>query len=162
MNPIHAGHEFQIKTLLQAFADKHLILVGSSNAPITVRHLFPYSDRVTFIKMIFRDARIAGIPDYATDPEWITALMDLLSIARIPLENAVFVGGCEEDIALYKEKGFLVHVINRFDGTTTRVSGTEIRDALIMGRPLAELVNPTILPLLKQKFAIRWEEIRRK
>ena len=53
-NPIHAGHIKVIDNMLEQFGQDHsMIIVGSSNAPQSLRHFFSYDERTQFIKKLY-------------------------------------------------------------------------------------------------------------
>jgi len=51
--------------------------------------------------------------------------------------------------------------LNRFDGTTPKVSATEVRDALIKGRPLEGLIEPALISDLENRFIEKWEQFKK-
>ena len=158
LNPMHSGHQALINLLLEAFPTKHLIGIGSCSHSVSIRHLFRFSDRGTFILSIFPTARIAPLPDFESDDDWFYALETLLRLSGMEPSKTVFIGGCDEDVNFYNGRGYKVEIINRFDGTTTNVSGTEIRDRLIHDRSLDQLIDPKIAALVKERFKARWAE----
>lgn len=105
MCPIHLGHEEIIKKMIKECGENSLVIVGSSNAPISLRHFFSYEERRGFVKKLFPEVAVAGLPDYPTDGEWLTALDDIIAIAKVNPREAVFYGGCEEDIRFFLEAG---------------------------------------------------------
>lgn len=79
LNPIHVGHEQVINYMIEACGpDNSTIVIGSSNTPTSMRHFFSYSERRNFIKSLYPDIRIIGIPDFNSDEEWLVALDDLI------------------------------------------------------------------------------------
>lgn len=161
-SPLHVGHEAVIKGMIEAFGlENCLIILGSSNAQISFRHLFSYEERRRFIKEIFGDIAVIGLPDYPTNEEWILALDDILALLGISKEDVVFFGGCEEDVHFFIELKRPCKLFNRFDGETPKVSATEVRDALIHERSLDELVNPKLHEIIKVSFTLKWERLRK-
>ncbi len=163
MSPIHLGHEAIIRKMIEDVGVSNSCLVlGSSNAPMSFRNFFSYEERRSLIKKIFPDIGIVGIPDYPTDSEWLLALDDILKFAAQPYsDNIVFYGGCEEDIRFFIETGREVRLLNRFDGTTPKISATEVRDALSKGRSLDGFLNPVILEDIRRMFLRKWEVFKR-
>lgn len=157
LNPMHLGHQALTEVLTTAFPKKHLLMVGSCSHAISIRHLFKFSDRRRFINEVFPDARVAPLSDFETDDEWFHAIDTLLELAGLDPQKTVFIGGCEEDVHFFEHR-YKVKIINRFDGTTTNVSGTEIRDSLIHGRSLDGLLDPRIIPVVQETFRLRWAE----
>ncbi len=157
--PMHLGHQVQTEILTTAFPNKHLLLAGSCSHAISIRHLFTYSDRVKFIKVIFPGARIAPLADFESDDDWFHAMDSLLELAGMDPSRTVFIGGSEEDVSFYHGRGRKVKILNRFDGITVDVSGSKVRDSLIQGRPLDGMVDPRIIPLVQETFRQRWAEV---
>ena len=158
--PMHAGHQTLIESLIEVFPENHAVLIGSCNKPISIRHLFSYADRGDFVKAVFPNARIAPLPDFETDASWFRALDDLLSVMGVNPMQAIYIGGSKEDVEFYYDNGRSVHIINRYNGPTTKVSGSEVRDAMIEKRSLYGLLDPKIIPLVQERFATRWSEVR--
>jgi cytidyltransferase-like protein len=78
-NPIHSSHELLIKTALEQYPKNHIVFVGSSNHPMSFRHIFNYTQRTSYIKEIFPDIRLMGLPDYhESDIVWINYIMDYI------------------------------------------------------------------------------------
>jgi cytidyltransferase-like protein len=98
MNPIHLGHERLIDGMIAAFGiENSTVILGSSNAPTTLRHYFSYEDRRDFVRTLYPTIRVIGIPDYRTDAEWMIALDDLIE-SKDGLGNAnkaQFYGGSQ-------------------------------------------------------------------
>jgi FAD synthase len=164
-NPMHLGHQAMMGSIMEAFGDKHLILIGSCNHPISIRHLFNYKDRTEFIRLVYPQARIVGLPDFeGDDSTWFQALDDIISVSGADPKNTVFIGGSREDVEFYYENGRNVHIINRYDGPTVKVSGSEIRDALIGKRTasLRKVLDPRLIKPVSERFEIRWNEVRQK
>jgi nicotinic acid mononucleotide adenylyltransferase len=162
LNPMHLGHQALIEVLVEAFPENHLILVGSCSHPVSIRHLFKFSDRARFISKVFPSARIAPLPDFDNDEEWFHAMDKIMCAAGMDPSKTVFIGGCEEDVSFYHGRGFIVEIINRFGGVTKNVSGTEVRDTLIQGRSLRSLLDPRIISDVKETFRLRWSEVKQK
>lgn len=90
-NPMHLGHEKIFESMLQGAGNNGcLAIIGSSNAGFSLRHYFSYEERRRFIKMIFSDLKIVGLPDYPTDQEWLMALDDILRAMGVKPEQVVF------------------------------------------------------------------------
>jgi hypothetical protein len=125
--PMHLGHQAIIESLIQTFGPtNHLVLLGSCNAPLSYRNLFPYSERIKFVRACFPNVRIAGLPDYDTDEEWFAALSDIIGLDRFSLNNVIFVGGSKEDVRFYHDRELNVCIVNRFEGLTPKISASEV------------------------------------
>jgi nicotinic acid mononucleotide adenylyltransferase len=160
--PPHAGHEVVVRKMVEdCGAGNCLVVIGSDNSPMSLRHFFSYEERRGFLKAIFPEVRVVGLADFPTDGEWLTALDDLIRLAGSSSEDAVFYGGCEEDVAYFVGYGRKVSILNRFDGTTPKVSATEVRDALIHGRSLDGLLNPQLAEAVAKTFRHKWEIFKR-
>lgn len=162
LSPIHLGHQTLIDTLLREYGDRHLLLLGSCNHEISMRHIFSYQDRVTFVRRLYPDCRLTGLPDYQTDEEWLQHLDDILRAIGVNPQSVTFLGGCDEDVDFFKQNGRCTKIRNRFDGTSPKISATEVRDALIAGRSIKGLVDERLLQLIHETFRNRWEEFRKK
>ncbi len=127
-----------------------------------MRHLFTYAERRQLILTLYPTIPVLGLPDYLTDEEWLLALDDLLRFGGIDLSTVTFFGGCAEDIDFFMAAGRQCHIVNRFDGTSPKISATEIRDALIHERSLDGMVNPLIVQTLIELFRPRWQEFQRR
>lgn len=161
MCPIHLGHELVIKEMNRECGNNSLVIIGSSSAPISLRHFFSYEDRRGFLRRMFPDQKVVGLPDYQTDQEWLTAMDDILVVAGINPAEAVFFGGCEEDIRFFLEAGRKYKILNRFTGETPKISATEVRDSLIHNRELDGLLNPIIAEEVKNTFRCKWEVFKK-
>ena len=159
-NPLHCAHEQVIGSMVEEYGEKNsLIIIGSANAPFSLRHFFSYEERRAFIKTLFPNIKVISLPDFGNDREWLLALDDIISLGSAT--QTVFFGGCEEDVSTLIDGGKTCHIFNRFDGTTPKISATEIRDALIYGRPLEGLVNPRIAADIQKLFSQKWERFKK-
>jgi hypothetical protein len=156
--PIHPGHEMVVGTMIETFGIENCLFgIGSSNHALSLRHFFSYGERRGFVQKIFPGLKVFGLPDYPSDEEWLTALDDILRISGVDPKTVTFFGGCQEDVRFFYEFGRTVQIMNRFDGTTPKVSATEVRDALISGRGLDNLLNPLIAEDVHTCFKAKWE-----
>jgi nicotinic acid mononucleotide adenylyltransferase len=161
-SPAHLGHEAVIGNMINNCGIGNcLVVLGSSNAPMSFRHLFSYEDRRRFLRKNYPDLQIVGLPDYPTNEEWLLALDDILALRGIESKQTIFFGGCEEDIHFFVENERRCQLLNRFDGTTPKVSATEVRDALIQGRSLEGLINGRIINDVKNCFTVKWDTFRK-
>jgi bifunctional NMN adenylyltransferase/nudix hydrolase len=163
-NPIHIGHEAVINEMLKLFGSvRSRIIVGSANASQSLRHFFSYEERRNLIKTIFPDVITVPLGDFSTsDEEWMVALDDLLISSGMDPKKTVFFGGCEEDIVFFLKLNRKCHILNRFDGTTPKVSATEVRDSLIHNRPMDTFLNPLIMGNIKNLFDMKWMDFQKK
>lgn len=160
-NPLHKGHQAVINYMISECGnDNSLLLLGSSNAPFTLRHYFSYDERSKIIQSIYPSLTVAGIPDYPTDNEWLKALDDILKI-KFDNTEVVYFGGCEEDLQFFLQNGRNCKILNRFDGTTPNISATEVRDALIYKRPLDKYLDEKVLNEVSDLFEQKWEKFKK-
>ena len=161
-SPVHLGHECVINQLVAQFGERCLLVIGSANTQQSIRHFFSYEDRRRFLSTLYPDLRMTGLGDFGTDREWLMALDDQIGLLKAPDEKVTFFGGCEEDVEFFGADGRDVKLFNRFDGTTPKVSATEVRDALIQHRDVSGLLNPKIVDLVKETFHHNWGIFSRK
>lgn len=138
-----------------------LLVIGSSNADFSLRHFFSYHERKGFIRTLFPEIRIVGLPDYHNDQEWLAALDDLILAAGMDPQEVTFFGGCQEDIRFFIDDGRSCSIINRFEQGSVKISATEVRDALILGRNLSDMVDPKLVPGIQKLFALKWEKFKK-
>jgi len=160
MCPIHLGHKKIIEKMMDE-AEKCLVVMGSANHALSMRHVFSYEERRNLVKKIFPSMPVVGLADFSTDGEWIVALDDILSAAGMDPAETVFFGGCQEDIQFFLDAGRKTAILNRFDGSTPKISATEVRDALVYGRSLDGLLDPLIQQEVKELFAGKWEKLNK-
>ncbi len=161
-SPMHLGHEAQIRRMLEEFGGNHLLLVGSCSHDISFRHMFTLRDRMEFIRRVFPDAKLVGLPDFESDDDWFLQLDNMLALTGTDPNTVLFAGGCTEDVSFFLERGRPVHILNRFNGETPKVSATEVRDALIERRPIAGLVSDVLVEPITKRFDERWATLRKK
>jgi hypothetical protein len=161
-NPVHLGHTCTLDTMLETYgADKCLLVIGSSSAPFSLRHFFSYNERRQFIKKLYPTLRVVGLADFGNDAEWLSALDDLIIAAGMDPAKTAFMGGCEEDVAFFIDDGRKCHIVNRFDGSSVKISATEVRDCLIYDRPLDNFVHPHLIADIKTLFKEKWEKFKK-
>jgi nicotinic acid mononucleotide adenylyltransferase len=162
-NPIHVGHEANINWMLDNFGiENSRLIVGSANSQMSIRHFYSYEERRGFIKTIYPDIKIMPLSDFFTDDEWMLALDDLLQSSGIHPELATFYGGCEEDIEFFIKRNRHCKIINRFDGTTPKISASEVRDALIYKRDVDDFLNPLIKDKVVDMFNVKWSAFQKR
>lgn len=163
LSPIHAGHEQVIDHMVETCGQENsTIIIGSSNTPASMRHFFSYSERRDLVRRLYPDARVIPLPDFPEDEEWLQALDDLVDGVN-GQENrgkVKFFGGSDEDVRFFLDAGREVEILNRFDGTTPKVSATEVRDSLLHERSLEGLLNPDIEAFVVKLFWEKWEQFK--
>ncbi len=163
LGPMQLGHQFQVRILAEGFPGRHLLALGSCSHSISHRHMFNYADRSDFVRAIYPHVRIIGIPDSDNNDDvmWFRFLDDYIRAAGGDPQDTVFLGGSEGDVEFYEGTGRKVYIVNRFDGTTTKISAEEVRDALIHGRSLDGMLDPRLIPIVQERFTLRYHELRR-
>lgn len=169
--PIHLGHMKVIDKLLEDFGENHILMLGSCNSPWSLRNFFSYKERKDFIKAIYPNVKIIGLPDYIDDDLWFEHIIDILenitgSIVNIPETkkgslNPLFYGGCIEEIQFLEERGFSYKLVERFGEESINVSSTEVRDCLIHNRDLTDKIHPLLIEEVSKTFRKRWNEFKR-
>jgi cytidyltransferase-like protein len=161
-NPMHLGHTRTVDAMLKEFGEeKSLLILGSCNAAFSLRHFFSYDERKKFIKMLYPNVKVIGLPDYGDDGVWLSALDDIIRATGYEPSDVIFFGGCEEDVRFFIEDGRECRIINRFDESLKKISATEVRDALITGKALDGLVDPRLAPELSATFSKKWEQFKK-
>jgi len=161
ISPMTRGHQRVIKTMIDAHDyDNTLIILGSSNAPISVRHLFSYADRMKLIRYKFPEINIVGIADQNNDEIWLRSLEDILNAVfpKVGLEDCTFYTGTKHDIPWLMENfgdDVNVEVISRY-GNEDEISATKVRDSLFRGQTIFDIYgvdeNPGYRELLWELF----------
>ncbi len=160
--PVHVGHEAVLRAMFDRFGESQcLVGIGSSNHGVSIRHFFSYQERREFLLKVFPKLQLFGLPDYPGDHEWMVALDDILRISGVDPATVTFFGGCQEEVEFFYRFGRTVEIMNRFDGSTPKVSATEVRDALIRERSLEKLLNPVIADEVRERFQGKWEAFKK-
>lgn len=162
-NPIHLGHQVTLETMLHEHKENCMLILGSSNHELSIRHMFNLQERTQFIKKLYPSLTIVGLPDFDTDEEWLFALDQIMRLKYSgDKKHVVYFGGCEEETQFFANDGRVVHIVNRFDGTSPNISATAVRDALIHDRTLSGLVDTKIQDDLKTTFSKKRSLLQRK
>jgi cytidyltransferase-like protein len=176
--PIHKGHQSTLEKML----DKHkqsMVLLGSCNAPWSLKNFFDYAERRSFVKTLYPNVKLAGLPDFAGDDnQWAINLIDIVEavfgtvtvpktswtdkpIYPLPKSGehkVIFYTGSEEDAECLVKRGFTIAENNRYTGTN--ISAQEIRDALLHGRDLSFL-DSKIRHDVQTTFIEKWKRMQR-
>lgn len=161
LNPITKGHERNIGEMIARCGNRSLVVLGSCNAPMSMRHFFSYGERRAFIKALFPEVRVVGMPDYGDDADWMTALDDLLALTGVDPSEMIFFSGSEQDAEYFLAANKHVEILDRHSGTLAKVSATQVRDMLIAGGDLSQYINPAIADEVASLFAAKWEAFRK-
>lgn len=159
--PLHRGHEAVIDRMRKAYPDHRIVLVlGSTNTPLSLKNPFTYEERRTFLKKVFPTLAVVPLPDYPTDYEWLAALDDVLTARGIPTASCTFFSGAQDDIPFFVASGRRYVIVNRYDGTTPNISATEVRGALMSGVPISAVVNGLLVGEVSNIFLSRLASLR--
>lgn len=168
LNPMHLWHESIINSLSKEVIEaKFLQILWSSNAKFSLRHYFSYTERREFFKKVYPNVPVVGIPDYKTDEEWLLALDDLLmshfwlSSRQEVKQKVTFLTWSTKDVSFLIDDWRLVKIIDRFDGTTPKISATEVREILIHWKSLDWLLNPKIQNDVKIVFQSKFDKLKK-
>lgn len=182
-NPIHVGHQYVIETMIKRFQSKHLVLIGSCTEDPTLHNPFTYPQRVQFLKTLYADLNVIGLPDVkGNDDLWHEILNGFILYASqadivLPAQGwadkkiertqplgaqssviPVFYGGCTDDLKHFISWGYETHVINRYE-TDGKMSSSEVKDCLVHSRGLEGKVDSRIAMDMQKAFAENWQKI---
>lgn len=155
-SPLHTDHMMNLDELQRRHGDDHLVVLGSVNAPMSERNLFTYSDRSMWLRRCYPKLRIAPLPDFASDYEWLRALDDLIRLARGTTECPVFYGGCKEDLEIFSSRSYITEVWDRSGPGRHGISATMVRAKLAAG----EDVHPYLSPIIHDSVVATYKERR--
>lgn len=156
-SPFHLGHEAVLNRMLEKFGEENsCIVIGSSNAPISERDFFTAEERRDLITRVFPNVRTTFAPDYESDDQWLSEVDAGILALGIDPYAATYFAGSERDVPFFVRAGRDLHIVNRYDGTTPKVSGTDVRRALREQKPIEHLVHPIlhepVLHLYRARF----------
>ncbi|MCK5614687.1 hypothetical protein KAR91_73175 [Candidatus Pacearchaeota archaeon] len=134
VSPLTRGHQRPLTLMTDTYGyNNSLLVLGSSNTPISVRNLFSYSDRVKLIQHKYPDMRIIGIADQNNDKMWLESLYDILKVAfpDSTSKNYTFFTGSHDDVPWLR--GYFgsttdINVVDRDEEGA--VSATKVRESL--------------------------------
>jgi nicotinamide mononucleotide adenylyltransferase len=159
-NPIHWGHEKTTDTMIKKHGIKNsLLILGSSEAKLSIRNFFDCKERQTFINILYPNLQTEGLRDYNNDKIWLNKLDQIIQkFTNTEPEKIEFFGGCLEDVNFFVKAKRNIHIVDRFnknpssDENTPKICATEIRDALIRGLSIERMVNPKLLIPVQETF----------
>ena len=164
MCPIHKGH---MKIIQQMIDDNgisnSLVFIGSAASHLKLRVMFNYGDRRRWIKRLFPDLRIMGIPDFPeSDVIWMNMVDDAVnSVFRYnpkcddPI-NITFYGGSTEDVEFFYDAGKQVKIVDRNE---LPVSASMIRLLLLQGESTENWIDNRIRSEVEDLFKKRIKQI---
>jgi hypothetical protein len=161
--PVHIKHERVIGKMLEKYGNKNsLVIVGSCNSHQNFRNIFNYSDRKYFLKSIFPELRVVGMPDYGNVPRWLEALDDILRLAGINPKEVEYFGGSAEDVSYFIDDGRKVAILNRHKGEYPDLSATFIRNCLRDRKyqEAGKYLNRKACTDIKNRFRERYRDLK--
>lgn len=150
--PLHRGHQEVIESAL-LLAKKVLVLVGSSNAPRTVRNPFNYEERADFIKHLYPTVLTAPLQDHTyNDTAWIAEVQGivkntLLGTGWTPdglADYKIGLIGCNKDATSYYLKMFPDwgnESVEHFDN----LDATPIRNRMLADKMLLPYIEEVVI-----------------
>ena len=156
-NPLHLGHEAVIDRMIAEHGDRCLLIIGSSNVMLSAHDPFSYSERESFVKMLYPDLRIAPLPDYPSDAERLQKLDETIQsyFPDVERDSIVFRAGAEHEVSRLVDDGRHVHILDRFSGQTPVISATQVREALARGESIAGMVNELLLEKIQESYRLK-------
>jgi len=150
LSPMHIGHEAIIHTMLEEHGRKNcVVMIGSCNAAFSLRDMFSYAQRQRFVKTVFPELSVVGLPDYGSDQMWLLHMDDMLRFAGINPQTAIYYGGSitEYHMQMFLRDGRTCSTIDR---TLDGISATKVRDGIIMEDwdSVSHMVNPRLRDLI--------------
>lgn len=137
-SPVHFGHMRNLDELQKLHGTSgSLVLLGSANAPLTSRNMFTYVERRSWIRTIYPNLRVAPLPDFGNDHDWVIAVQDIVRLLGVEMDETVFYGGCQEDLEALSRFGCNVCVWDRYGSDRPHISATEVRAALSRGEDVS-------------------------
>jgi len=152
--PIHNGHYEVLKKAINDY-EQVLVLVGSSEAPVSLRNPFDFQTRVNMISsgsILDKNPFVAGVPDSAYDfNKWLHNVQSIIDshCRKIGLEKAAIIG-------YYKDAGsfWLNHFPQyEFDNIQGRyqLNATDVRRLYFSGdNKWKELVPPMAAAVMEE------------
>jgi cytidyltransferase-like protein len=130
-NPIHKGHQRTIDAMLQNHTLNHsLVMVGSANAPLSLRNLFTYRERRDFIKVLYPELKIVPIADQDSDDDWYQSMMDIVEVAFPFYFNIHLYCGDIRDLNKFNHNNKIqVEVVDRYEEQV--YSATSVREMIM-------------------------------
>lgn len=147
-NPLHVGHIRTIGKMALHHGNKCLLVIGSANAPCSLRNLFTYSERRDFIRKVFPDLKIVGLSDQPNDKDWFNSLVDIVEAVFPFYHQTVLYTGSPQDISNFELRDVSVRVVDR--NTDELVSASLVRKCILSGekQSLRSLVPESLLDLI--------------
>lgn len=159
-SPLHLGHMQNLDELLRRHGQEHLVVLGSANSPMTERNLFTYEDRSTWLRRCYPKLRIAPLPDFNSDHDWLYALNDLVRLAQEYPDCPVFYGGCKEDLDIFSSRDYTTEVWDRSGPGRPNISATMVRKMMANEEDVRSYLDPRIHDDVVRTYGKRREQLR--
>ena len=147
VSPPHHGHLSVIYKMAEE-CDDVLIIIGSASSERNIRVPFTYLERRNFLRKIFPTIKIVGLSDIKDDDIW-NAMLDDLVYSVFGECDTVFYGGSQKDVEFYYNFGKTVKIIDR---AKIPINATAIRQMMMLGQDISELVDARIAEEVVSKF----------
>lgn len=162
INPIHNGHVRVINEMIRYFGDtKCMVLIGSCNNETSLLNIFTYSKVLHMFYManpsIYKFISAIGIPDFPNNNlTWFNHIKKLVEIKTGDINHdLVFYGGSHQDVFYAIDAGYETKIISRFDDK--KISSSEIKDRLIKGEDISDLVPENCVDYIQSEFKNFWQ-----
>lgn len=162
MNPIHNGHINIINEMIRYFGDtKCMVLLGSCNNETSLLNIYTYSQRLQMFYManpsVYKFISTIGIPDFPNNNlTWFNHIKKLVELKTGDINHdLVFYGGSHQDVFYAIDAGYETKIISRFEGE--KISSSEIKDRLIKGEDISDLVPENCIEFITSQFKTFWE-----
>ncbi|MGQ9514006.1 MAG: nicotinamide-nucleotide adenylyltransferase [Thermoproteota archaeon] len=146
--PFHRGHLFAVRYALKR-AKNLIIVIGSSQKSHELRHPFTLGERIEMIQLAMKEARIPAsrlllvpIQDVEIHPTWVSLIEYSCPSFDIAFSNDPLT------IRLLKEAGYRVESVKLQN--REELSGTKIRENMLLGRPWTHLVPRSVYSYIKK------------
>lgn len=173
--PFHLGHAFALQRALE-LAHKVLVLVGSAEAPSTIKNPWSESERIEMIRGAFPNESAAGVIKFDTlldypysDTEWISQVRDAVNYNFPHAKNIILVGH-EKDassfyLQLFKDWKYVdTGFMDLGEDVEFAIDSTKIREFLFEGRPqyIKGLVPENVYPqIVASSRTPEWGELQK-
>jgi bifunctional NMN adenylyltransferase/nudix hydrolase len=126
-SPLHIEHEGMVKAA-KKIANKVLIILGSPNVPLSLKHIFSFNERASIIQSVFPDVLIKSCPDYYADANWFSEIQNIIGSIE-PNKDKVCVINSKKDNYNYSRLGVTIP----YEFVKPEISATNLRNALFTG-----------------------------
>lgn len=164
LSPPHIGHQRIIDRMIEERGIENCVcFLGSSVSPMTWRNLFNYNERCKWVKILYPNLRVVGIPDTIDNNNymWCDMLEDYIAAIFPTNSGILYYSGSKIDAAFYHKEGVLhkkreTRIIDR---SIIDVSASKIRHRLEKGKSIKGLVDKLIIEDVTTIFNYNYENI---